>query len=96
MRIELVDMIRPHSGCKLAEVTHLVVFQHIYETSNGDPCNGCIYNKKCELLARQAEKDLLRRQESFGKVRFETNAKIAERLGISKRQVAKMRKNREL
>lgn len=90
--IEFVDMIRPQSGCKLAEDLNFAVFQHIYNTSNGNPCDGCAHNRGCELLARQAKKEFQRRQENFGKVRFETNAQIAERLGVSKRQASKMKR----
>ena len=89
--MEFVDMIRPGAGCKLAEAG-FAVFQHIYNTSNGDPCDGCGYNQGCELLEKEAKDSRLRKQGNFGKVGFETNAEIAERLGISKRQVVKMRK----
>jgi hypothetical protein len=96
MKMELVDMIRPQSGCELAEDLQFSVFKHIYDTSNGDPCDGCAHKQGCAFLTSQAHNESSRRRENFGKVGFETNAKIAERLGISKRQVAKMRKKGEL
>jgi len=92
MEMEFVDMIRPQSGCKLAEDLHFAVFEHIYNTSKRYPCGGCVYKQKCELLARQVRGEFLRHQENFSKVGFETNAQIAKRLGISKRQASKMKK----
>ena len=94
--MELVDMIRPESGCKLAESTEFAVFRYIYIGSLGKPCNECAYFQGCELLAKEAQAGFSRRQKNFGKVDFETNAKIAKRLNVSKRQVAKMRKRGEI
>ena len=94
--MELVDMIRPGSGCKLSEDMEFAVFKYIYVESSGNPCDGCAYNQGCELSAKQSRAGFLKRQRNFGKVSFETNAEVAKRLNISKRQVAKMRKRGEL
>ena len=94
--MELVDMIRPESGCRLAEETEFSVFQYVYNKSKGNPCGGCAYNRECELLDKQFRADFLKKQKNFGKANFETNAEIAKRLNISKRQVAKMRKRDEI
>lgn len=94
--MEFVDMIRPGSGCRLAEEMEFSVFQYVYIGSLGNPCKGCAYIQKCKLLAKQARDAFSRKQKNFGKANFETNAEIAKRLNISKRQVAKMRKRGEV
>jgi len=89
-----VDLIRPDSGCKLVEECGYAIFKGVFDHSGGDPCNGCPYEEgpKCQFLITIKLKASQRRRENFGKVSFKTNAKIAEEKGISKRQVAKMRR----
>jgi len=93
-----VDLIRPNSGCKLVEECGYAIFKGVFDHSGGDPCNGCAYEEgsRCQFLATIKLKASQSRRENFGKVSFKTNAEIAEEKGISKRQVAKMRKRGEL
>lgn len=70
-------------------------FFALYNTTNGNPCKDCGSNtlgNKCD-----GYEELKKANKSFAKkVYSETNAKAAERLGITKRQVSKMRKKGEL
>ncbi|MFH1327436.1 MAG: hypothetical protein ABIH76_01080 [Candidatus Bathyarchaeota archaeon] len=102
LRDSFVNMIRPQSGCELANTTPFAIFKGIFEKTNGDICNGCAYKQNCSFLEKQIAKEEQRKKENFGKVNFETNAQIAERLSkkmgkeITPRQVSKMRKRGEL
>ncbi|KKM89178.1 hypothetical protein LCGC14_1251160 [marine sediment metagenome] len=96
--MELVDMIRPNSGCALAKGSGFTVFQGLFKLTNGKPCWGCAYNipNECEFLRKQLDAAHTRRRWNFNQHSHETNAEIAKRMGMSKRQVAKMRKKGEL
>ena len=94
--MEFADFIRPGSGCKLSESMEFALFQYIYIGSLAKPCDGCAYIQGCKLLAKEASAHFSRKQKNFGKVNFETNAEIAKRLNVSKRQAAKMRKRGEI
>lgn len=92
--MELTDMLRPDSGCTLAN--NYAVFRGIFELTGGNPCGGCGYYNGCEFLQKQSEAAHARRVRNFGQHSHETNTEISKRMGVSKRQVAKMRKNKEL
>ena len=76
----------------------------IYAETSGWPCNGCSHTLTCQTyhLVEKSEHELeedARFEACFSRPagkKTETNAEIAARLGISKRQVAKMRRNGEL
>jgi len=89
-RDKFIDLSKPDSGCQLAETMPFLAFKQLCEmTSN--VCDGCAYNP-CEKVKRDERLAKDKKKANFGKHNFETNADIAKRLGISKRQVAKMRK----
>lgn len=92
VKIELADYLR--SSCALLSPSPVMLIE-IYNRSNGDPCYGCGYANNCQT---KHDLKLAAKQKSRGQGIYlgETNAEIAKRLGISKRQVAKMRKNGEL
>ena len=89
-------LIKPDSGCKLCDSfgSHVAAFIQLCSMTH-DVCDGCAYNP-CDRMRLLELEEKQRRANNFGKVNFETNAEIAERLGISKRQVAKMKKRGEL
>lgn len=93
-RDKLVDLIRPGSGCALFEDTEYSVFKGIYDRT-GDVCAECGYNP-CERMKEDERRDKERRSARFGKHGPGTNADIAAKLKVSKRQVAKMRRRGEL
>ncbi len=94
--MELTDMIRPNSGCTLANEMKFVMFQGLFKLTNGDPCEGCPHYSGCEFLQKLLNTAHARRMWNFKLHSHETNAEIAKRMGMSKRQVAKMRKKGEL
>ena len=100
LRDSFVDMIRPQSGCTLAKDYN--IFKGIFYLTNGDPCRDCGFRGGCKFLEEQKIKEKQQRIKNFGKVNFETNAQIAERLSkkmgkeITPRQVSKMIKRGEL
>ncbi len=94
--MEFVDMIRSDSGCTLANSMKLTMFQGLFKLTNGNPCDGCPYRSECGFLREQLNTAYSRRVRNFGQHSHETNAEIAKRMNISKRQVAKMRKKGEL
>ncbi len=84
-----VDMMRPGSGCALAN--NVAVFLGI----NGivsNICDGCAYAADCEFLRHERTSARMRLIKSFGKHNFQTNAEYATEHGISKRQASKRRK----
>jgi hypothetical protein len=89
-------LLKPDSGCELCDSfgAHVSAFIDLC-TQTHDICDGCAFNP-CKFIERSVMEERQRRAENFGKVNFETNAQIAERLGISKRQAAKMRKRGEI
>ena len=93
---DFADMTRPESGCTLAKEYN--IFKGIFVLTQGNPCPGCGFNDGCKFLEKQKTEEKQRRTKNFGKVNFETNAQIAERLSkklgreITSRQVSKMRK----
>ncbi len=94
--MELVDMIRPDSECILANKMKFAMFKGLFDLTNGDPCEGCAYYSGCEFLRKRLNTAHSRRVRNFALHSYETNAEIAKRMGMSKRQVAKMRKKGEL
>jgi len=91
-KIELVDFIR--SDCKLLKPDVSILIE-IYKLSNGDPCRECCYNGSCQVLKSFQLKEY---HKASGQTKYigKTNQQIADELGISKRQVAKMRKRGEI
>ena len=75
------------NGCELCSPS-LEMFILVYAATGGNPCNGCNCKGTCKawsLINHPAAK-------LHPTKKVETNADIAERLNISKRQVAKMRR----
>jgi hypothetical protein len=79
------------AGCLFLEGDHKneTVFISLHERTNGFVCEtGCADIKICQaykaLLARDPDKPVI--------VKIPTNAELASKLGISKRQVSKLRK----
>ena len=73
--------------CELCEPT-IMVFLAVYHLTNGDPCKDCYSKNTCKtfkLINHPSSR-------SHPKRRVETNADVACRMGVSKRQVAKMRR----
>ncbi len=92
---KFVDLIRPGSGCALAESTEFAVLQGIYVNRAGDICTGCSYNP-CEKMKEDKRREKERRATGFSKPIRGSNAEIAAGLNITKRQAAKMRRRGEL
>lgn len=78
------------SDCKLVQPSPIVLIE-IYRLTNGDPCKECGYAHECSVK-KVFELRRLHRNSSFKTGIGETNAELAKRLGISKRQASKMRK----
>lgn len=91
---KFVDLIRPGSGCALAESMEFAVFQYIYKQSS-NICDECDY-KPCEKMKEDKRREKERRATGFSKPIRGSNAEIAAGLNITKRQVAKMRRRGEL
>jgi xanthine dehydrogenase iron-sulfur cluster and FAD-binding subunit A len=99
MKIERRDYFHTEN-CPLKDSFGMVAFILFLERVNGDACTtGCgFYNMgKCQGYRDICQaKKMSKRATSYKQPLTETNAQIAERLGVSKRQVAKMRKKGEL
>ena len=63
-------------------------FIYIYKKTNGNPCRECFYKVKCKIYRTF----ITNTSTNYS----ETNSEVAERLGISKRKVSKMRRNGEI
>lgn len=88
MDFELSDMLK--SSCELKQPSVNILIG-VYNATNGHPCEGCALKKDCGARHNlELSKQHHRRFQPS--VRTETNADTAKRLGISKRQVSKMRK----
>jgi hypothetical protein len=87
MKIPYTDYIR--SSCELAKEK---MFLGLWQITGEYPCNGCGY-EKCRARKELEIKNTLK---PIPGKHFETNAQIASRLGVSKRQVAKMRRDGRL
>jgi hypothetical protein len=89
IKIELVDYVR--SSCKLAE--QFQVIKYIYGETNGKPCDGCAYQYD-GCSAKTTLMDRATRSRGNGKrvAPEETNKQTATRMGITPRQVSKMKK----
>ena len=85
-KIELADYML--SDCDLLKPSP-VILMSIYDMSGGDPCRDCASINNCITRERLIEKANKR---TSVKANVETNAEIDNRLGLSKRQVSKMRK----
>jgi hypothetical protein len=90
------DMIRPGSGCDLAEGREYGYFAGIWKLTGGNPCKGCFTKGYCGFMKKYRQKDKDQRVADFGKHAHKTNAELAAELGVSKRQIAKMRKRGKL
>ena len=79
-------------GCSLAH-PKVEAWPKIYRQSLGDPCKNCALNFQCSIYAeyKQTESETPATPSTST-----TNAEAATILGISKRQVAKLRRNGEL
>ena len=78
------------NGCKLQH-PDIGTFMLVFKESNGNPCAECFDKRSCDawlLINHPGSKSL------SGKI--ETNAQAADRLGISKRQASKLRKEGKL
>ena len=71
------------AGCKLADP--ILIFAGIYQLTNGQPCNGCSYKNGCTAIHK------INTTKNAKKSSLMTNAQLASELGISKRQVSKLR-----
>lgn len=71
------------------------IFIGLYRVTFGDPCPGCAWEANCEVKVKLR---LAEKQKTTGQQNLigETNKEIADSMGISPRQVAKMRKRGEL
>uniref|UniRef100_A0A6M3LE98 Uncharacterized protein n=1 Tax=viral metagenome TaxID=1070528 RepID=A0A6M3LE98_9ZZZZ len=97
MKMKLEDFVKEGSGCKLAKSLPDIGFAELYRLANSDPCRECAYRtNQCEFLKKVEQQKRDEKEELFGRVRFETNAQIAEKRGISKRQVSKLRRSGKL
>lgn len=67
------------------------IFVSIYHGTNGRPCDGCVFKHNCKQR-HDLELVISSKKRTPKKPMRETNAEIAKRLGITKRQAAKMRK----
>ena len=77
------------NGCELA-VKPLVPFEILYDAAKGDPCNGCRCKDRCPAWAKITEAQTEASSTPNNEVsNVETNAQIAARTGLTKRQVAK-------
>lgn len=86
------------NGCELQK-PNIEILEGIYEISGGEPCKECNCKRTCPAWAEMeletsAAKILVRTNAQEG-IRAigspETNREIATRLGITKRQVSKMK-----
>ena len=92
-KIELSDFLK--SDCELGNPFPAMLIE-IYKRFGGDPCCGCGYAPNCKVkLALEADSKARQRGDKCRIVQ-ESNTDIAKRLGISKRQVSKLRKRGEL
>jgi len=78
-----------NNGCELQRPS-MGTFVLVYQKSGGDPCRECNCKDTCKAWPLINHPTSKLQPASSAKV--ETNADIAARLGISKRQVAKLRK----
>ncbi len=83
------------NDCMLRE-PDVVVLVGIYQMSNGDPCDGCAMHEECPAYPKLKAMPAVGDRPSSVQPARETNAQAAVRLGVSKRQVAKMRQRGEL
>ncbi len=90
MKIPYTDYIR--SSCELAKEK---MFLGLWQVTGEYPCPGCAYENSCRARKELEFKNNPNKSPIPGK-HFETNAQIASRLGVSKRQVAKMRRDGRL
>lgn len=77
------------SDCELLEPNR-AVFIGLYNVTNGRPCDDCVIKTHCK--ARHDLETVNVKKRSGNTMEHETNQRIAERIGVSKRQVSKMRK----
>lgn len=83
------------NGCELGSTLCF-----IYDMTKGDPCRECYCGSTCPALKKDGEEYQTHFQEINERQRYEkehpygseTNAEMAARLGITKRQAAKLRK----
>ena len=90
VKIELADYLQ--SDCDLLKPSP-VILMSIYDMSGGDPCRDCASRNECKTRMRLIKEA---NEKTTVKTKKETNAEIAIKKGLSKRQVSKMRKRGEL
>ena len=91
-----IDMARPNSGCNLAADMDIVMFKGLFELSDGNICPGCIERDRCAFQEKRTSLKKAASKARFGTHDHKTNATYAAEMGVSKRQVAKLRKRGEL
>ena len=74
-------------GCELTR-PNLGMFRLIYEQTKGQPCNGCAFNRDCEVRFKLRKKLAITPSSAQAAAR-ETHSEIAARTGLTRRQVAK-------
>lgn len=67
------------------------IFMGLYKEVNGNVCDGCGFNLSNECKGYR-EIALIKNHQTAGLRKYKTNAELAAELGVSKRQVSKMRK----
>ncbi len=67
------------------------MFVAIYNRTNGRPCDGCCFRNHC-LQKHDLELSKVQSKKKTSFSTTETNAEIAKRIGVTPRQISKMRK----
>ncbi len=88
LKNKAVAMMAPNSGCKLADgpIINKTMFAGVFDQANGNVCDGCSHNSNCSAKSKFIN--------YTGDPRLKqgpTNAELAKKHGISKRQASKMR-----
>jgi len=91
-----VDMAQPNSGCDVAEGMDIIMFKGLFEITGGNICPECVERDQCAFQERRKSLKKAAHAVRFGNHGHKTNAEYATDMGVSKRQVAKMRKRGEL
>lgn len=73
-------------GCELSNPFN--IFTAVYVLSGGHPCDECSFNEGCSTIKRFNKEDTRTSSGIF----YATNAEIAKKLGVSKRQASKLKR----
>lgn len=76
------------AGCILLESIEGTAFMGLHQVTNGNVCKECTYKSSC---AAKVAIERAKQQGTPITSPAKTNAELAKKLGVSKRQVAKMR-----